>query len=265
VLRDACWVEVGFELPGGLSVVTAAERPALWEQVDSDGVLASVWPEYNNHGDVAGEYLGALVPEFAEFQILVVDQGSGQVVGRGRTIPFEWDGNVEHLPRGIDALGVLALSAKRRTSLSALAAEVVPERQGQGISSVLVKAMGAVAARHHLGPLVAPVRPSWKDRYPLTPIEEYARWRGAAGLPFDPWMRVHARLGGRILRAESESLRITAPVTDWEVWTGMQFPTDGSYVFTRGLAPLHVRNETGHYWEPNVWMIHEPSPQLAAP
>ena len=258
-------MEVGFELPVGLSVVTAAEHPAMWEQVDSDDVFASVWPEYNNHGDVAGEYFGALIPAFAEFQILVLDQVSGDVVGRGRTIPFEWDGNVEHLPRGIDALGVQAIHAQRCTSLSALAAEVVPERQGQGVSAVLIKAMAAVAVRHRLAPLVAPVRPSWKDRFPLTPIEDYARWRDSAGLPFDPWIRTHVRLGGRALRPEPESLRITAPVADWEAWTGMHFPSDGSYVFPRGLAPLQVIDGMGRYWEPNVWMVHERGPAQDTP
>ena len=23
-----------------------------------------------------------------------------------------------------------------------------------------------------------------------------------------------------------------------------------------GLAPLEVRDGVGHYWEPNVWMLH---------
>ena len=35
--------------------------------------------------------------------------------------------------------------------------------------------VAAVARRHDLAPLVAPVRPSWKDRHPLTPVERYAR------------------------------------------------------------------------------------------
>jgi hypothetical protein len=258
-------VECGFELPTGLSVVTAAERPALWEQVEADAVFASVWPKYNSHGDVAGEYFGALFPRFADFQVLILDRGSGGVVGRGRTIPFEWDGSVARLPRGIDALGVQALESERPTSLSALAAEVIAGRQGQGISAVIIKAMAALAAQHQLAPLVAPVRPSWKDRSPLVPIEEYAQWRDPAGLPFDPWLRVHARLGGRILRAEPESMRITAPVADWEAWTGMTFPADGAYVFPRGLAPLQVVDGTGCYWEPNVWMIHEPGPAPDAP
>jgi len=60
------------------------------------------------------------------------------------------------------------------------------------------------------------LRPSWKDRYPLTPIAAYAAWRRADGLPFDPWMRVHARLGATVLRPEPQSMQINAPVADWE-------------------------------------------------
>jgi len=34
--------------------------------------------------------------------------------------------------------------------------------------------------------LVAPVRPTLRHRYPLTPIERYAEWRLGDGLLFDP-------------------------------------------------------------------------------
>jgi hypothetical protein len=108
-----------------------------------------------------------------------------------------------------------------------------------------------------LAPLMAPVRPSRKDRYPLTPIEQYAAWRRSDGLPFDPWLRVHARLGATMVRTEAESLQIEAPVADWEQWTGMAFPEDGEYVFPLGLAPLRVHRGIGSYWEPNVWMRHD--------
>jgi hypothetical protein len=70
-------------------------------------------------------------------------------------------------------------------------------------------------------------------------------------------MRVHARLGARIVRAEPCSLQISAPVQDWEAWTEMSFPDDGQYVFPRGLAPLTATGDVGDYWEPNVWMLHD--------
>ncbi|HXY43274.1 MAG TPA: hypothetical protein VEH29_03730, partial [Acidimicrobiales bacterium] len=96
-----------------------------------------------------------------------------------------------------------------------------------------------------------------KDRYPLTPIEQYAHWARPDGLPFDPWIRVHARLGGKVLRPEAESLEIEAPVADWETWIGLELPADGDYIFPGGLAPLTVKDGVGLYFEPNVWMLHE--------
>jgi hypothetical protein len=60
-----------------------------------------------------------------------------------------------------------------------------------------------------------------------------------------------------MVRAEPRSLRIAAPVADWELWTDMAFPQDGRYVFPRGLAPVTIKGNLGAYWEPNVWMLHE--------
>ena len=120
------------------------------------------------------------------------------------------------------------------TALSALAAEVAADQRGRGLSSLIVRAMTTVARKAGLAPLVAPVRPSWKDRYPLTPIDRYVTWRRSDGLPFDPWLRVHARLGATILRPEPRSLQIESPVADWEQWTEMTFPQDGEYRLSRG-------------------------------
>ena len=99
-----------------------------------------------------------------------------------------------------------------------------------------------------------------KERYPLTPIERYVGWRRDDGQLFDPWMRIHERLGARVARPLPESLRITGTVAEWESWTGMAFPESGEYVFPEGLATVHIDREADHggYWEPNVWMVHPP-------
>ena len=143
-------------------------------------------------------------------------------------------------------------------ALSALAIEIQPGAQGRGLSRTMVEAMAAIGRGHGFRDLIAPVRPSRKDRYPLTPIERYAAWTDGDGLPFDPWMRVHARLGGEILRCDPHSLRIEATVAEWEGWVGLPFPESGTYVFPQGLAPLEVdrADDTARYFEPNVWMRH---------
>jgi GNAT superfamily N-acetyltransferase len=205
----------GLDLPAHGSIVafTAEERPDLWE--DARSLFQDVWPEYNNHGNDSGTYFSVLFPQYAYLQILFFDRDTEQVVARGRTIPFRWDGSLDDLPHGIDAVGLRALDGLRGpTALSALAAEVAADHQGLGLSRVVLQAMVEVARQAGLSPLVAPVRPNWKDRYPLIPIERYAYWTRGDALPFDPWLRVHTRLGATILRPEPESMRIEGPVDD---------------------------------------------------
>ena len=248
----------GLDLPtdGSIVAFTAEERPDLWE--DARSLFQDVWPEYNNHGNDSGRYFGALFPQYAYLQILFFDRETEQVVARGRTIPFRWDGSLDDLPNGIDAVGLRALEGPQApTALSALAAEVATDHQRLGLSQVVLQAMAEVTRLAGLSALVAPVRPNWKDRYPLIPIERYAYWVRGDALPFDPWLRVHARLGATILRPEPESMRIEGPISDWERWTDMTFPEDGEYIFPLGLAPLQVHDGVGSYWEPNVWMLHD--------
>jgi hypothetical protein len=118
--------------------------------------------------------------------------------------------------------------------------------------------MRELAQRHGLAALIAPVRPSWKERYPLVAIDEYATWRRPDGLFFDLWMRVHEKLGAVVLRSEPRSLRIVGSVAQWEEWTKMTFLKSGEYWFPGGLTTLSLDRDadSGEYWEPNVWMRH---------
>jgi GNAT superfamily N-acetyltransferase len=245
---------------GSLKIVSARERPDLLERAGERA--DTVWPEYNKHGDVLNEYWGRLGEVFPDFQFVLHEEADDEVLAEGHAIPCSWDGTVAGLPDGIDGLiaGGFRLSEedKAPTTLSALAIAILPEHRNKRLSSVMVKGMARIAAEHGFADLIAPVRPSWKERYPLTPIERYVRWTRDDGLPFDPWIRVHHRLGGEILRPEPESLRITGTVAVWEEWTEMSFPESGEYVFPNGLAPVAIEREVdrGIYFEPNVWMQH---------
>ena len=244
--------------PPWLQVFTAEERPDLWERARTERLFEALWPEYNLHGSNAALYFGRLMPRFAKIQALFVDRRTGDLIARARTIPFWWDRTLEDLPTGIDAVGRRAVEDHRSpTALSALSAEVRSEYQRTGLSALVIATMAATARRVCLAPLVAPVRPSWKDRFPLTSIVDYAVWQRRDGLPFDPWIRVHVRLGARILRPEANSMEFTAQLSDWENWTGMRFHHDRNYAFPGGLAPLTVTGDVARYWEPNVWMLHD--------
>lgn len=241
-------------------LVTFAERPELWERIED--LTARVWPEYNRHGDVLGHYWGRLYDEFAEFQFVLYDSDEDEVLCEGHAIPCSWDGSVEGLLDGIDAVMIQGFEMRERSTspngLSALAAEIPPEHRDKRLSSVILQKMVEIAAAHGLDNVIAPVRPSWKDRYPITPIEEYVTWTRADGQPFDPWIRVHTRLGADVLKPIPRSLLITATVAEWESWTGLTFPASGDYVFPDGLAPVTIDRDAdkGTYWEPNVWIRH---------
>ena len=94
--------------------------------------------------------------------------------------------------------------------LCAMVIQIPRGLQGRGLSAAALKAMADIGRAHDFASLIAPVRPSWKERYPLTPIERYAEWRREDGLLFDPWLRVHERAGASILRVASRS-RFASP------------------------------------------------------
>jgi GNAT superfamily N-acetyltransferase len=221
-----------------------------------------VWPEFIHHTEATFNALWRRVRrEFPEFQLVLYDDETDTLVGRGQTIPFRWDGTWEDLPDGVD--GVVRRVLERGaggepTTLSALVAVVDPRYQGRGLSALIIEGMRGLAAEHGLDALVAPVRPTLKARYPLTPMQRYLTWRRADGQLFDPWLRVHERLGAEILGVCPGSLLVEGTVSEWEGWTGMAFPDSGSYVVEGALVPVEIDREqdAGRYVEPNVWMRH---------
>jgi GNAT superfamily N-acetyltransferase len=188
-------------------------------------------------------------------------EGDEPVV-RARAVPVRWDGTVADLPAGIDGAIARGFEERGANVLCALLIAVRGSEQGRGLSRVALEAMTRLARAHGFGSLIAPVRPSWKERYPLVPIERYASWRRGDGRLFDPWLRVHERLGADVLRPEPRSLGIAGSVGDWEAWTKLAFPESGEYVFPGGLATLAIDRDAdrGSYWEPNVWMRHSLAP-----
>jgi hypothetical protein len=241
-----------------LRTVRFSERPDLW---DGGALFAGVWPEYNLHGDVVASHWGRLFEEFPQWQFALLGQ-DGQVVARGHSIPVAWDRTDTGLGPGIDATITagfdLRAAGGKPTVLSALSAEIPLLNQSSGLAPAVLRAMAALASDSGFTDLIAPVRPNLKERYPTIAIERYAHWLRPDGWPFDPWMRVHARLGARTGPAIPRSMCITGTVADWESWVQMQFPETAEYVFPAGLSTVHIDREqdVGRYWEPNVWMIH---------
>jgi GNAT superfamily N-acetyltransferase len=245
-----------------MSMVTIrySERPELWE--NTAAVTQEVWPEYNQHTVVLDQYWGRLFEDFGDFQFALYDEDEREVVAEGHTLPCAWDGTTDGLGQGIDEMTAAAFEAydagRSAKALCAMAAEIRPRFQGGGLATRMLDEMADLARDTGLGHLIASVRPSLKDRYPITPIERYMEWTQQNGEPFDPWIRVHIRRGARIAKPIPRSMHIVGTVAEWERWTGMRFPADGQYTFPAGLAPVEIDHgrDLGSYWEPNVWIVH---------
>lgn len=250
----------GLILPQAHEIATLAERPDLRDAVERFG--SSVWPEFMLKDDISDRHWTRMAEELPAYQLALID-GADDVVAVARSMPLAWDGTVEDLPRGWDEQFVRSIEGLDRgiapDALGAIMIVTDPARRGAGLGSLMVSSMLATARLHELRALIACVRPTLLERYPLSPIASYAGWTRHDDLPFDPWIRIHVRLGGRLSRPEPESMRIAGSVAEWESWTGMALPHSGRYVVPGACAPVEIDREKdiGTYFDPNVWIIHD--------
>ena len=235
----------------GNVAVTLAERPELEEQAIADG---DIWPEFNLHGDTYLRMWPRLSKDLPEYQFSMCDDRTGQVIAEAHTVPCWWDGTPAGLPGGIDDTIADAFDRldndKPVNTLCAVAAEIPTGGRGTGLAAEILRAMGIIAARHGLTHMIAPVRPTWKDRYPITPIEQYMTWRREDGSLQDPWLRLHERLGATIGPAAPASYRIEATVAEWESWLAMALPETASI---RSREASHRSQSIVRRTKPRTW------------
>jgi GNAT superfamily N-acetyltransferase len=247
-------------------LVPLSERQELEAAVFSP-TLQSLWPAFMMNDRTADLYFAP--PHFAanhRTAFAVVDAGHpGEVVGRAFSVALRMEGVAgrEALPdEGWDA--VIRWGHEDRAlgrepdALSALEILLRPEWRGRGAARAVLDGMRARAAELGLRHMVAPVRPTRKSGEPLTPMAEYARRVRADGLPFDPWLRLHAEAGGRIEKVAPLSMTIAGTLADWRGWTGLPFDAPGPAIVPGALVRVQVAPEQDHavYVEPNVWVRH---------
>ncbi|MBL6080634.1 hypothetical protein JMJ56_21685 [Belnapia sp. T18] len=248
-----------------LELVPLRGRPDLRAQVFSE-VFMALWPAFMQEDPAADLFFARPhLDACLDTAFAVVDPARPEVaVGRAFAVPFAfgipgrenlpdagWDGVVRwaHADR---ALG------RAPNALSALEITLLPSHRGRGASRMVLDAMRQRAAELGLGHIFAPVRPTMKHLEPFVPMEEYTGRTGADGLPADPWLRVHVRAGGQIVKVAPTSMVVPGTITDWQRWTGLQFTATGTVVVPNALVPVHVSLEQNHavYIEPNVWVRH---------
>lgn len=240
-------------------ILTLDKRPDFIEQTYE--LNQAAWPEFMLHDEIADTYWEELITDFSSLQVCVYDEKE-KVIAVGNSIPFTWNGQIESLPAGWDQVFERGMQERKtsgkQTALSALGIAVHPDYRGQGLSQVLLQEMRKLAEKNQFQAFVAPVRPILKSKYPLTPIEKYIHWHQEDNAPFDPWIRLHWKLGAKILCPIQKSMVIKGTVNEWEEWTNMRFPETGQYIIPGALQPIKIDVEKnfGIYEDPNVWMRH---------
>lgn len=241
-----------------LQVVTTSERPDLDEQ--GKAALLPGWPEFIFHDPVSARLIGRAADCFPLYDVRLL--ADGELVAGGWGVALRWDGTVARLPAGYDGALSDAITEHENAvlpdTLCVMAAAVREDRQGAGLGGQVLDALRARAAETGLARMIAPVRPVLKSRYPLTPMEDYARWSRPDGTHLDPWIRTHQRLGAVILAPAPQSMVVTGTVPEWEEWARMAFPETGRYVVPGALDLVDIDRDRdlGTYAETNLWMRH---------
>ncbi|WP_020518977.1 hypothetical protein [Catelliglobosispora koreensis] len=233
------------------------QRPRPGDQMEA--LFSDGWPKFISADEEVKLYFARIRELFGDLELVLLDD-SDVLVAAGWAVPIQWDETIEDLPTGYTNSLARALkcydAGAEPDTLVMCAAQIHPGRRGKGIASELLTALKTVAGGKKV---IAPVRPTLKSSYPLTPIERFARWTRPDGTAMDPWIRTHERMGARILAPAPRSQVMTATVAQWQEWTGLAFPESGTYVIPDGLSTLaiDIDADLGTYVEPNVWMRHQ--------
>jgi GNAT superfamily N-acetyltransferase len=240
-------------------IVTLAEQPSLIEAVNQ--IHRSAWPKFLLQDAISRRYWDRLLIEFGEYQLVLLEKD--QVIGAAHGIPLKWVGALEDLPDGWDSAMEKGFRDKeeglRSSALVGLSLVIHPDHQGKNLSRMLLSTMKDLAQRKEIGDVLVPVRPMMKNKYPKMPMGDYLSKLMRDGLPFDPWVRTHVKLGAKFLALAHQSMVVIGTVADWEEWTGKRFRKSGEYLVPGALAPVYIdrKKDEGIYFEPNIWVRYQ--------
>lgn len=243
------------------STVVVRTDAREWTDAQMADLYSDGFPAFITADKVAKQYIGRVRAWFPEGNLTLVDAGQDPAA-TGWGVPIRWDGTVSDLPAGYTQATIRAVEGREQgiepDTFVICGAIVAGRRTGQGLAGRLLAALRDLALQNGLRRVIAPVRPTLKQQYPLIPIETFMTWTRADGTALDPWVRTHLRMGATILAAAPNSQTMTGTVAEWEEWSGIPLPSSGDYVIPQGLSVLHVDREAdlGTYTEPNIWIRH---------
>jgi GNAT superfamily N-acetyltransferase len=223
----------------------------------------AAWNElgYLNYTRAHYEHYADLINAYPDYQLCLVDEKTDYPVAAASCVPFACSGRDDLPPEGWDWVVETAAHSKGRSAnmLGALAISVPTVHRLKGYARLMIRALIDLAEEKGLHGLVAPVRPTGKVRHPWVPIADYMAWTDDRGRPYDPWIRSHLSVGGRLVGPCERSMVVEEPIAFWENWSTQRFEASGDYTLEGAIAPVKIDldRQMGTYEEPNVWVAYE--------
>jgi GNAT superfamily N-acetyltransferase len=237
-------------------VVTLAERPDLrsrWRELDG------CWPTFLHHAP-NGLFFGP--SGYEDYSLVAVTQ-QDEIVARAASVPFRLGSAAPPPEDGLDEAVRWAAAGRLAgwtpDAVASVEVAVREDARGQGLGARMLSALRGNARRHGFDTLLAPVRPVGKPVEPQVTLADYVARRRADGLPEDPWLRTHVRLGGEVVRLAPYSTVVPGTLAQWGEWTQLAFDRAGPVVVPGALVPVLVdlHHDYAVYVEPNVWVRHD--------
>jgi len=244
-----------------IAVTVERSDARQWSDAQMADLFSDGFPAFITADRLAKQYIDRVREWFPEWNYTLVD-AQQEPVAAGWGIPLRWDGTLRDLPSGYTDAMIRAVNGREQAiapdTLVICGAVVAGRLTGRGLAGKLLVALRDSSLAAGLSRVIAPVRPTLKQQYPLTPIETFMTWNRSDGTSLDPWVRTHQRLGASILAAAPQSQTMTGTVAEWEEWSRLALPCSGDYVIPQGLNVLHVDRDSdlGTYIEPNIWVQH---------
>jgi GNAT superfamily N-acetyltransferase len=217
-----------------------------------------VWPTFNQFAD------GSIAIDYDRDLHLVAERkDTNELVATIDAIEIDWDGNPKTLPeRGWTEIieeGLIREAEGRELKtdwIAALGTSVLPDYQKFGLSKTLLEELVKKAKSLGYKGMVAPVRPIYRFRMPDLTIQDYVNVRLPDGEHFDPWVRIHERIGGQIIGVCPASAVFSAPITDWQDWSKMKLPENGKVLVPNAINYLEIKDSLGVLKEDSIWILH---------
>jgi hypothetical protein len=192
------------------NIVNFEERPDLYKLQDE--ISGKAFPAFLYYSEIAANTWDKMIEYYKKYQLLFLHEG--KIICIFNCMPMNLDFSDEELPENAFewgmAKGIKDFEDGKEINAALAIQIIIPkEYQGKGISH----------------------------------IDKYTKWKNEKGLPFDPWLRVHVKQNGKIIKPCSKAVIIKGTVEQWETWTVMNFPESGMYVVDGALCPCIKESE----------------------